>query len=194
MTLRSLFRSPSVSLPVLGLLAACAVGCGPASTTDVSTEAVAVTEPHVAAADPVAAGRYLVVLGGCNDCHTPRYAEIGDGVPESEWLTGSPVGFRGPWGTSYPSNLRLLVQDQTEDAFVQMLHTRTALPPMPWVNVNKLAEQDARAIYRFIRSLGPAGERMPPAAPPDQEPATPYIDFVPQHLERLQMPPATPES
>jgi mono/diheme cytochrome c family protein len=25
--------------------------------------------------DPVARGRYLVVITGCNDCHTPSYAE-----------------------------------------------------------------------------------------------------------------------
>jgi len=51
--------------------------------------------------------------------------------------------------------------------------------PMPWMNVNRLAEQDARALYRFIASLGPAGERMPLASAPRQEPATPYFLFEP---------------
>ena len=50
---------------------------------------------------------------------------------------------------------------------------------MPWMNVNRLAEQDARALYRFIASLGPAGERMPLASAPRQEPATPYFLFEP---------------
>lgn len=35
-------------------------------------------------------------------------------MPEGEWLTGDVVGFRGPWGTSYPTNLRLSLGAMTE--------------------------------------------------------------------------------
>src|SRR5512134_4026549 len=59
-------------------------------------------------------GRYLIVAGGCNDCHTPGYPESSGKTPQAEWLTGSVVGFQGPWGTSYPVNLRLAVQNQSE--------------------------------------------------------------------------------
>lgn len=46
---------------------------------------------------PEERGKYLVLIGGCNDCHTPGFIESdGKGPAESEWLTGSPVGFRGP--------------------------------------------------------------------------------------------------
>jgi len=63
-----------------------------------------------AATDPLAAqGEYLVRIAGCNDCHTPGYAERGGDVPTSEWLVGSPLGHLGPWGTSYPTNLRLSI-------------------------------------------------------------------------------------
>ena len=51
-------------------------------------------------------GRYLVVLGGCNDCHTPGYAASGGATPEAQWLLGDALGYLGPWGTTYPSNLR----------------------------------------------------------------------------------------
>lgn len=44
-----------------------------------------------------------------------------------------------------------------EDDWVDMLHTRTAMPPMPWMNVNKMSDQDARAIYQYLDSLGPKG-------------------------------------
>ena len=107
-------------------------------------------------------------------------------IPESEWLAGMPVGFRGPWGTTYPANLRLRVQEMDENAWVEMLKTRHDMPPMPWPSVNSMSEQDTRAIYQFIKSLGPKGERAPAAVPPGQEPATPYILFEPQHMERLQ--------
>ena len=30
-----------------------------------------------------------------------------------------PVGFQGPWGTSYPANLRLTVQSMTETQWVR---------------------------------------------------------------------------
>lgn len=133
-------------------------------------------------------GRYLVMIGGCNDCHTVNWSESGGAVPESDWLTGSPVGFRGPWGTTYPSNLRILVSEMDEDAWTTMLHERRDRPPMPWISANNLREADARALYRFIRSLGRTGERMPTALLPGIEPSTPYFVFEPQHMERLQPP------
>ena len=47
------------------------------------------------------------------------------------------------------------------------------------------SEQDARALYRYIYSLGPRGNIAPAAVAPDVEPSTPYILMVPQHLDRL---------
>ena len=141
-------------------------------TTVAAIAAAAVTilsAPAVSSADddPAAAraddGRYLVTIAGCNDCHTVNWIETGGTLPDSEWLTGSPVGFRGPWGTTYASNLRLLVSEIDENAWVAMLHGRKDRPPMPWVSTNRMKESDVRAIYRFIRSLGAAGDRAPTA-------------------------------
>lgn len=134
--------------------------------------------PYVAAADPVEAGRYLIRIAGCNDCHTPGALE-GDLPAESEWLVGVPLGWRGPWGTTYARNLRLSAAGMSEDEWVDMAHNRAALPPMPWANLHALSDRDARAMYAFIRSLGPAGERMPDPLPPGQEPATPYLPMEP---------------
>jgi mono/diheme cytochrome c family protein len=131
-------------------------------------------------------GRYLVQIGGCNDCHTPAYAEQGGKIPESKWLVGSPVGFHGPWGTSYPANLRLTVQQLDEAAFVARARSQM-LPPMPWFNLVAMSDDDVRSIYRFIASLGPAGEPMPVAAAPGATPATPYIEFVPRTDAPLQV-------
>lgn len=130
-------------------------------------------------------GKYMVMVGGCNDCHTIGFAETGGNVPESEWLTGSPVGFRGPWGTTFPANLRLTVAKMTEDQWVEMCQTRQALPPMPWPSLNKMDESDIRAIYQFIKSLEVKGDVAPAYVQPDQEPQFPYFEFVPKHLERL---------
>lgn len=122
-------------------------------------------------------GRYLVQLGGCNDCHTPGYAASGGKVPESQWLVGDQLGWRGEWGTTYPRNLRLLLNAMSEDDWVQWARTLKTRPPMPWFNVNAMSEQDQRALYRFVRSLGPAGVPAPAFVPPDQEPSGPVIAF-----------------
>lgn len=167
---------PAVRAILVLLLAAALPACGSRPQEAAASDAAEMS-PHVVGPSAEAIGRYIVIQGGCNDCHTPGYME--GPVPEDEWLTGAPVGFRGPWGTSYPRNLRLTVQDYTEDQWVTMLHTRNALPPMPWVNINQIAEADARALYSYIRSLGPAGEQPPAPVPPDQEPTTPYISFAP---------------
>ncbi len=50
-------------------------------------------------------------------------------------------------------------------------------PPMPWYTLNKMHEDDLRALYRFIRSLGEPGNPAPAYLPPDQEPKTPYALF-----------------
>ena len=133
------------------------------------------------AAEPtqVARGKYLVTIGGCNDCHTPGYMEKGPVVPESQWLTGVPVGFQGPWGTTYPSNLRLVVSRLTEDQW--LLHARAQrLPPMPWFNLAKMTDDDLKAVYAYVRSLGEPGVAAPAYVPPGGKVETPYFVFVPQ--------------
>jgi len=140
------------------------------------------SQPYIQAYSSIDAGRYLVKVGGCNDCHTPGYMEADGQLPESEWLVGSPLGWRGPWGTTYPPNLRLFVQETPEDLFVQILHTRKVNPPMPWPSVNAMSEADVRSIHRFIKSLGPKGERRPRALGPGEEPEAPYLDMTPHNL------------
>jgi mono/diheme cytochrome c family protein len=126
----------------------------------------------------VARGRYLVTITGCNDCHTPGYPETGGKVPESDWLIGVPVGFNGPWGTSYPANLRRVVSTMDEKQFAARARSEL-LPPMPWYSLVPMSDADINAMYRFIRSLGPAGDVMPPYVPPGQKIKTPYVVFEP---------------
>ena len=120
-------------------------------------------------------GRYLVTIGGCNDCHTPQYAMTGGAQPpESEWLKGSTEGHTGPWGTSYGKNLRLTVAGHSEDEWVNLLATGNSLPPMPWPSVRAMSEADKRAVYRYIKSLpGDPGQPAPAPLPPGATPTTP---------------------
>jgi len=128
-------------------------------------------------------GRYLAVIGGCNDCHTPGYLQGEGKVPQSRWLIGNIVGFSGPWGTTYPANLRLLAQSQTEDEWrANLKHAKR--PPMPWFNARQMSDEDLGALYQFIRSLGAAGNPAPAFVPPGQAVNTPYYDFVPKNLPK----------
>ncbi|WP_428937647.1 hypothetical protein [Fontivita pretiosa] len=134
---------------------------------------------RVVSSSPVNAGRYIIMTAGCNDCHTPGYMESGSKVPEELWLTGVPVGWRGPWGTTYASNLRLFVKDFDEDTFVQVVRARNTRPPMPWSSLHAMSDADLRAVYGYIKSLPIRGQRMPEYVPPGQEPATPYLVLEP---------------
>ncbi len=168
MTPRQSFAGPILTLIGVAFVAGCT-----ASASDAPREA------HTAAGSAVEAGQYLAMVAGCNDCHTDGYLFRDGDVPEAEWFLGSSLGWRGPWGTSYARNLRLTVSTMTEDAWVQMLKTRRGLPPMPWMNINQMAEIDMRALYQYFQSLGPAGEQPPNPVPPEQEPTTPFLSLAP---------------
>ena len=140
---------------------------------------------QASAADPgkdprVARGRYLVVVSGCNDCHTPGYMENGGPkLPEKDWLTGVQVGYQGPWGTTYPSNLRLVINGMSESQWLE--HARKEFkPPMPWFNLREMTDEDLKAVYAFVRSLGAAGVAAPAYVAPGGKVSTPYFVFVPQ--------------
>lgn len=122
-------------------------------------------------------GRYMLVTGHCNNCHTANYGPAEGNVPESEWLKGSPAGHRGAWGTTYATNLRVHVAAMSEAQWVDYAKTLKSRPPMPWWSLHETQEDDLRAMYRFIKSLGPAGEPAPAPLPPDREPAPPYTQW-----------------
>lgn len=147
-----------------------------AATAFVSSAAVAEDAADAALRPELVRGKYLVQITGCNDCHTAGYAESGGKVEESKWLLGDRLGWRGPWGTTYATNLRLAVKDMTAEQFVA--RARSPLrPPMPWFNLLAMRDSDVKAIYAYLQHLGPAGEPAPAYLPPDQAPAGPFVTF-----------------
>ncbi len=158
-------------------LQACSKPAAAAPTAEAKTTDV----EHIAAASQIDAGRYLVKIGGCNDCHTPGFAMTNGASPaEAEWLTGDAVGYSGPWGVSYPANLRLSFDNMTEEQFIEMSRAGEGRPPMPWPSLKAMSDKDLKAIYAYIKSLGPKGEMAPAALSPGVEPDRPHFVFVPQ--------------
>ena len=140
------------------------------------------TEPAIAPASvgaSVERGRHLIRISGCNDCHTPGFMQ-NPNVPEDEWLTGVALGWRGPWGTTYPSNLRRhLAAWENAGPWIEMIRSRHGLPPMPWPSLHAMTDEELRSIHAYIRSLPVKGDIMPAPVPADEDPATPWLNLAP---------------
>ena len=90
--------------------------------------AVAAEPARMTDAQAIERGRYIAKIAGCNDCHTPGYAQKGGKVAEKDWLTGDALGWRGDWGTTYPTNLRTYMQNVTEAQWVKVAKTIQTRP------------------------------------------------------------------
>jgi mono/diheme cytochrome c family protein len=163
----------STTLP---LLVACQSRATDAAATASASSATPATAP--AAADLVTRGEYLIRTAGCNDCHTAGYPESQGRLDKSQWLMGSRVGFKGPWGTTYATNLRLRVAAMDEAQWLAYTANLRTRPVMPDFNVRAMNEDDRRAMFHFVKSLGPAGEPAPVYLPPGEKPPLPYYELV----------------
>lgn len=119
-------------------------------------------------------GRYLVLLGHCNNCHTAGYIAAAGKLPEERWLTGNPVGWRGRKGTTYAINLRIYFQNLSEEAWLHVARNGRSRAPMPWWSLRDMNDEDLKAMYQYIRSLKPLGKPAPDFLPPDKTPPRPY--------------------
>lgn len=171
--------SAAASLAIAGALSlgACTLTT-PATPATASTDADKARPAALSAADLVARGEYLVRISGCNDCHTPAYGDRGGNVPKEEWLVGSPLGFSGPWGTTYAANLRLKAAEMDEAGWLKYTGELHSRPIMPDFALRAMHEDDRRAMYRFIRSLGAGGSKAPDYLPPGTPPPPPYFQLV----------------
>src|SRR2546423_2048504 len=119
-------------------------------------------------------GRYMVLTGHCNNCHTAAYVPAAGKIPEEKWLMGNPIGWRSKQGTAYGTNLRLFVKDLSEDDWIRIVREGRPRAPMPWWSLRETGDDDLRAMFRYIRSLQPLGEPAPAFLPADQVPPRPY--------------------
>jgi mono/diheme cytochrome c family protein len=123
-------------------------------------------------------GEFLIGYGGCNDCHTPGWAQNGGQAPKAALLTGSGMNFQGPWGTTYAPNLRLYVQKLTVKQWIAKLRKLKSRPAMPWWTFRYLSDKDLADMYAYIHTLGPAGQPSHEWVPPGQDAPAPYLKLV----------------
>lgn len=119
----------------------------------------------LASADQIERGRYMIVTGQCNNCHTSGYSLSQGTLPEARWLLGDMRGRAEPEGTVYATNLRWLAQSLSVEQWVLLARNSRARAPMPWWNLRQTRDDDLRAMYAYIRSLGPVGEPTPAFKP-----------------------------
>jgi hypothetical protein len=126
-------------------------------------------------------GRHVIKTMGCNSCHTPDYMIKRSNIPEEDWLVGSTLGFRGTYGTVYPTNLRLLLNNMTEDEWLVLAKQMREDSPMAWIMLPKTVDQDLRAIYKFVKYLGPKGTPALSRLAAGVVPTTQYVDYPDPH-------------
>jgi mono/diheme cytochrome c family protein len=142
----------------------------------------------VAQSSQIERGKYLVTLGGCNDCHTPGYFF---GKPDmARFLGGSEVGFEVPdQGVFYGSNLTPdnetgLGKWSTQE-IVAAITTgkrpdgRVLAPVMPWHAFANLTREDSTAIAAFLKSLQPVNNKTPGPFGPGEKPTSFVMKIVP---------------
>lgn len=127
-------------------------------------------------------GLRIATIGGCHDCHTDGFAASGGQVDPAKALMGSSVGFQGPWGTTYPANLRVVLSKMGEDEFVRYSRELKTRPPMPWFGLHAMTDNELKSIYRYVKSLGEPGEPAPDYVKPGDMPKTPFIVFAPPQM------------
>jgi hypothetical protein len=126
-------------------------------------------------------GRQVIKTMGCNSCHTQDYMIKRSNIPEEDWLLGSTLGFHGTYGTAYPTNLRLLLNNMTEDEWLVLAKQMREDSPMAWIMLSTTVDQDLRAIYKFVKHLGPKGTPALSRLEAGVIPTTHYVDYPDPH-------------
>lgn len=123
-------RTAIAALALVGVALAATVAAKFASQESPGAPRFDLAANAASTADPIARGKYLVTIAGCNDCHTPwRKGPAGPEPDMSRMLSGHPASaqlpppptlpegpwvvtasatntaWSGPWGVSFTANL-----------------------------------------------------------------------------------------
>ncbi len=146
----------------------------------------------------IARGAVIAWSSGCVDCHTPGTFY---GAPDTtRMLSGSELGWKGPWGVSYPRNLTphptTGIPNWTEEQIVTAFRAghrpdgSVLLPPMPWPAYSRMSDEDAYALAAYIKSIPPVDHQAPAVVPPGQPVTGPYLEFPPPPAwDAMNLPP-----
>jgi mono/diheme cytochrome c family protein len=115
-------------------------------------------------------GKYLIVLAGCNDCHTPGFFL---GKPDmARYLGGSDVGFEIPGlgvfnGRNITPDKETGIGDWTEEQIAAAITTgkrpdgRQLAPIMNYASFTYMTKEDVAAVVAYLRSVPPVHNEVP---------------------------------
>jgi len=109
--------------------------------------------------DPLAYGRYLATVGGCEECHTPQ-DDHHQPIAGREFAGGRDFGgVRSANITPDDTGIREMTRDQFIDAFKTSAERRPVAPErnseMGWMAYAGMTEEDLGALYDFLRTVKP---------------------------------------
>lgn len=169
-------RRRTLAVATVLTLAVAASSCTSRKTETPSTTAQT-------AMTPLQRGEYLSNIMACNDCHTP--GGIYGGPDFERRFAGSELGWQGPWGVSYASNLtpdpETGLGNWTNVEIERALRSGVRkdgspiLPPMPWPNFANLTPDDMASLIAYLKSVPPVKHKVPDRVPPNGVATTPVI-------------------
>jgi mono/diheme cytochrome c family protein len=132
--------------------------------------AAATTLPKARAETLAERGHYLVVVAGCNDCHTPGFFF---GKPDKDkYLGGSDVGFEIPGlglfnGRNITPDKETGIGAWTDEQIATAITTgkrpdgRQLAPIMNYPAFVNMTKEDVAAVVAYLRSVPPVNNKVP---------------------------------
>jgi mono/diheme cytochrome c family protein len=126
--------------------------------------------PRAHADSQIDRGKYLVVLAGCNDCHTPGFFL---GKPDmARYLGGSDVGFEIPGlgvfnGRNITPDKETGIGGWTDEQIATAITTgkrpdgRQLAPIMNYASFTYMTKEDVAAVVAYLRSVPPVHNEVP---------------------------------
>jgi len=151
----------------------------------------------------IARGKQISYSSGCVDCHTP--GTFYGATDTTRMLSGSELGWEGPWGVTYPRNLtpdmETGIGSWTEEDIITAVRTghrpdqSPLLPPMPWPAYSQMSDDDVHALAAFLKSLPPIQHMAPDRIPPGTKFDGPRLVFPPPPAwDAMNLPAPPPDS
>jgi mono/diheme cytochrome c family protein len=122
---------------------------------------------------PEKRGAYLVTLGSCGDCHTPRDGK-GAPLPGLAFSGGGTFGYEGARQAKAASNLTPSpsgIPYYDEALFLEVIRTgrvreRELSDVMPWALYRNMTDGDLKSIFAYLKTLQPVDHYVDNALPP----------------------------
>jgi cytochrome c553 len=175
-----------------GVIGTCVLGMGMLGMAVLMAQAPAAPAPS---AKMIARGKYLMTIGACNDCHSPKLDPQQHPDPKRPF-SGRPqttmapsqnnaeihasldlTAWAGPWGVSFGANLTPdpetgLKKRYTEASFIKTLRTgkkpegEDLQPPMPWELYKVLSDDDIKSMWAYLQTIPAIKNNVKSGAPP----------------------------